>query len=251
MGSDAALTSPAAEEYVIPKELLDAIAIVNNRAPAPGGKVVKVPVSEVFPVSTAIAKEEHREAATIGVLSDEGVFIGQYSPVDRHGHSLGKIFNVYAAPEDLADPSGTKMTATYIDTVKRIAKLKNWNGFNGSYYETDEELYDSLKDGSYDGSWVIPTSELLAGKDAYGNRIQPDNLAAHQNDGALAGTFTRAAADVSSNNSNYWSCTGYYADHLYEQAAQLADSWTYSVNKNCDYIRCRPVRLVEVVNKPV
>ena len=123
-------------------------------------------------------------------MADQSVYIGQYAPKDRDGNSLGKIFNVFAAPGDLGG------TDTYVDTVKHIARLKAWNGFyegdaknghDGTNYANDTEIYQALKDGSYNGGWIIPTRDLLSGKDVDGNKTQSGNLLAAYNKAVLKG----------------------------------------------------------------
>src|SRR5947208_2846954 len=90
----------------------------------------------------AEAKAEILRNAEPGqMITGEGIFLGQYQ-------SLGRIFNVFAAPEDL--PAMMK----YVDAVKYIAELKGWNGFDGTNYATDKEFRQALKDGSYTGGWI-------------------------------------------------------------------------------------------------
>jgi hypothetical protein len=145
----------------------------------------------------------------VGVLvKGRGIYFGRWEPQDREKQSLGKIFNVYAAPQDLPE------TMKYVDTVKHIADLKNWNGFDGTNYATDKEIYAALKDGSYTGGWIIPPRELLSGTEPdgkfgirQGNIIQPDNLYAHKDKGSFKDTFTTAAASGSDYPEWCWSST--------------------------------------------
>lgn len=177
---------------------------------------------------------------------DREWYIGQYAPRDRNGVSLGKIFNVYAAPEDLPE------TMKYVDAVKHIAGLKKWHGYDGTNYPTDKEIYAALKDGSYKGGWIIPTRELLVGtepdgKDGVreGKVIQPDNLFDHQNKGAFKGTFKTAAASFSDFPDCYWSSTEGRDNPSHVWDVRFSDgkeAWHY---KDCNRFSCRPVRLVE------
>ena len=182
------------------------------------------------------------------LVEGQGVYIGKYSLRDRHGKSLGKIFNAFAAPHDLTDAAGKKVTYSYLDTLKRVAELKNWNGFDGTNYLADREIFQVLKDGSYNGGWIIPPYELLTGVDAKGDRTTPDNLLAHKDRGAFSGTFCLEE------NPNPVVCPGWYwsstenaldwsADRL---TARFLDGVAHSDHKDGRKMSCRPVRLVEV-----
>ena len=272
---EAAATAPSAgtaapeeEEYaVMPKELRIAIAGLKGTAPVQDNEVEKVPMSEVFPISAALAKEERRKEAARQkaeaealknpqpgqMIAGQGVFLGQYTPKDRAGKNLGKTFNAFASPEDLTNKSGKKETYKYVDAVKRIAELKDWNGFDGTNYATDKELYKALKDGTYTGGWIIPTRELLIGTEPDGESgvrkgkvIQPDNLYDHRNKGALKDTFCTKAASGSDYPQWYWSCT--------ENRGNPSDVWNADFSDGNedwylkDFIRlsCRPVRLLAI-----
>jgi len=170
---------------------------------------------------------------------DQGVYIGQYSPKDRDGRSLGKIFNVFAAPQDLPD------TMKYVDAVKHIAALNNWYGFDGTNYATDKELYQALDNGSYNGGWIIPTRDLLYGKDVNGNAIQPDNLYAYKDKGDLAGTFCVAASSGSDYPDWYWwSSTEHRDDPSNVHIVRFSDGYEGWNPKDGYRLSCRPVRLV-------
>ena len=126
------------------------------------------------------------------------------------GNSLGKTFNVFAAPEDLTNASGEKEECSYTETVQRLAELKGWNGFDGTNYETDKEFYEALKTDSYKGGWIMPPRELLTGTAAdgpsgvrKGAAVQPDNLFDHQSKGALKRYLAMAAGTAQW----YWSST--------------------------------------------
>ena len=248
------------EEYdVLSDDLLQAIAKIKGRT-APQ-KAVKVAVSVLYPISAAIAADERRKEAARQKAEEEalknptpgkeiagqGIYLGQYAPKDRAGNSLGKVFNVFAAPQDLPD------TMKYIDAVKHIAKLKNWNGHDGTNYATDKELYAALKDGSYSGGWVIPPRDLLVGTEAdgptgvrKGTIIQPDNLFDHRNTGAFKDTFTTAAASGSDDDYPrwYWSST--------EPRELPSGVWTVGFSDGTEdwhlkdnlRLSCRPVRFV-------
>lgn len=107
------------------------------------------------------------------LVPGQGIYLGQYTPKDRDGNSLSKTFNVFAAPEDLPE------RMTYIGAVEYIAQLKNWHGHDGTNYATDKEFYDAVKNGSYNGGWIVPTYGILS----------------HKDKGALLGTLRIIAAN--------------------------------------------------------
>jgi hypothetical protein len=181
---------------------------------------------------------ESEAAATYGALNlspgertpDGTVYVGQYSPKDREGNSLSKTFNVFAAPKDLPG------TMTYLGAVKHIAGVKNWHGHEGTHYATDKEFYAAVKDGSYNGGWIVPTHDILIG-----------NLYPHKNTGALKGTFCEAARSGSGCPDWYWSSTGHRENWPFVHGARFSDGFELWHPKD-DFSRfsCRPVRLVPV-----
>ncbi|MBI3442108.1 MAG: hypothetical protein HY052_09970 [Proteobacteria bacterium] len=169
----------------------------------------------------------------------QGIYVGQYSPKDRDGKSLRKTFNVFAAPQDLPD------TMKYVDAVKHIAKLKGWNGFDGTNYRNDKKIYKALKDGSYNGGWIIPTCDILRGKDVDSKETTPHNLFDHQNKGAFKGTFeTVALGDGYDYPDRYWSSTEGRGHSSYVRSVRFSDGLEDWGRKGYHRFSCRPVRLV-------
>ena len=173
-------------------------------------------------------------------MPDGTIYLGRYSPKDREGNSLSKTFNVFAAPEDLP-----KMM-TYLDTVKYIAGLKNWNGYDGTNYANDKEIYAALKNKTYRGGWIIPTRDILDGKNVDFENTTPDNLCAHKDKGAFKGTFKTAVTSGSTCSLSYLSSTEHseYSNGVCD--IRLLDGsydWNY---KDSFALSCRLVRLVPV-----
>lgn len=195
-----------------------------------------------------VKKEEATAQAEPGqLIPGEGVYVGKYTPVDRDGNSLSETFNAFAAPEDLPK------TMEYIDAVKAVAELKDWNGHDGTNYENDTGLYEALKDGSYTGGWIIPPRELLTGTKAdgpsgvrQGTIMQPDNLFDHRNTGSFKNTFETAARSGSGGPQWYWSSSEHRGEPSYVWIANFScgyDDWDH---KGINRMSCRPVRLVAV-----
>ena len=154
------------------------------------------------------------EKLAIGQKTADGIYIGQYE-----SKSLGKIFNVFAAPANIG-----KYGQAYNLTRERLARLKNWHGFDGTDYANAEQFQEALKNGSYKGGWIIPTMEMLR-----------ENLS-HIKD---------ALMKVDLHNDWYWSSTedSVFKGHVYAQ--RLWDGYD-SYNHTASSSHCRPVRLVPV-----
>lgn len=128
------------------------------------------------------------------MVEDKGVYVGIWRPVDREGRKLNAEFNVFAAPKDTRYLTNTKSgkLATYNDDVKRIAGLHNICGHDGVMLANDTAIYDAVRTGNHAAlaNWHMPVKELVNGRNIDGDEIQPDNLYAHKDKGALKGTFT-------------------------------------------------------------
>lgn len=207
----------------------------------------------------AMAEVEKTLGMKPGQLMPDGtIYLGKYAPKDRDGKSLGKIFNVFAAPEVLA--GGAR---TYADTVKAVSELKDWHNYDGENYPTDKELYQALKNDRYDGGWIIPPCELLTGREILKGRcasggihqgkiIQPDNLYDHQLKGAFNDPRNKPAFRGYMDRHWYWSCTENRDDADYDTGCVFG----VLMSVNCggwqrkgecaDLYTCRVMRLVEV-----
>lgn len=189
--------------------------------------VVEKAAAEPLPIVAPVP--ETSKTLEIGqAASSQGIYLGQYKPKDRKGNSLGKVFNVFAAPEDLPE------TMKYVDAVKYIADLKGWNGFDGTKYKNDKEIYKALKGGSYNGGWIIPPQEILK-----------DHLYKFQNKGALKGTFKTVVSSGSGFSVWYWSSTKYRDISPYVFTVGFSDGARDWFRKDILRLSCRPVRLEE------
>ncbi len=188
------------------------------------------------PVRTIPQKMEIGE-----LVEGEGIYLGVYKPVDRDGMSLSKIFNVFAAPEDLPG------TRTYVDAVKYLSELKGWHGYDGMNYSTDKELYKAIEAGHYTGGWIVPPGDILHGRDVDGKETTPDNILVHKDRGALKDTFHKVQFGGHMSPGQYWSSTSENAPfETLMQYVSLSNGhvgWQYDDKKD---MSCRPVRLVEV-----
>jgi len=186
---------------------------------------------------------EQQTLPKIGQQTPDGIFIGQYEPKDSEGKSLGKIFNAFAAPEDLDG------VLTYIDTKDHIASLKNWYGFDGADYATAKDFVEALKDNTYTGGWVICPFDLLAGEDFYScEKTKSGSLLAAKNKGVLKGSFKKASDKIfkakDAEPAYYWSSTEERFNTSMMLSARLSDGDAAWGIKDFTRMSCRPVRLV-------
>lgn len=218
-------------------------------------KAIKALTRPCLRFEAAISRERAaaRTAAIIAqakpgeLVEGEGIFLCKWEPKDRDGVSLGKVFNVFAAPTDLTDETGKRVFLSYNDTVKAIALLKNWHGHNGVNFENDTALYEALKSGAYKGRWFIPTHEVLKGSDINGNRAQENNLYDCKDKGKLAGTFTTVTSSGFIYLLWYWSSTERRGAPSHVCSVRFSDGYSsWSDKDGIIRLSCRPVRLVPV-----
>jgi hypothetical protein len=184
-----------------------------------------IPLTVVAPGVSAESSLSVAPALEPGKLSPgKGIFLGSWSPQDRDGVSLGKTFNLFAAPYDLGldeNGRGTKQILTYNDAVKAVSEIRSLMGHDGASYENDKELYAALKDGSYKGEWFIPTRKMIAGTDIDRKQVQADNLLGHKDKGAFRNTFTLASGSDYPNW--YWSCSEHRENPSLVYVVRLSD----------------------------
>src|SRR5262249_38231905 len=108
------------------------------------------------------------------------------------------------------------------------------------------ELYQALKNSSYNGGWIIPTRDILSGKDVDGKETTPDNLYAYKDKEALRGTFTTIAGRSSFYPGCYWTSTEVRDDSSVVHGVRFSDGCESWDLKDINRLSCRPVRLVEV-----
>ncbi len=154
-------------------------------------------------------------------VGDKGVFIGTWEPRDKKGKSLGKVFNVYAAPEDLKDDDDEKLMLTFNDAAKRVASLKDFHGHDGGDYASDDALLKALRKDTYNGEWFIPPLEIMATKDPAGEFNKLGILTVARNTGDLADTFEKVAGVPTSQM--YWTSTETASDPDYVQYVDVSD----------------------------
>ncbi len=213
----------------ISKELADALRSIR------GDDVVWTEDGDNFPISSAILREQANRPKPGYHYKDEGIFICEWRPVDREGKSIGKIFNVFAAPEDLMDKKGHRWEGNFHDAVAAVAQLEGWHGHDGGYIPSETVLCMALKYDTYQGDWFIPPVDIAV------------ELFDLYNIGDMTGTLVGPhERDTHAYPGWYWSCTEnkeVIPCVSGVQAGTLVMGW---MNKNSLLLPCRPVRVVEV-----
>ena len=184
-------------------------------------------------------------------IRDHGVFIGRWTATFKtEGQApLTETFNAFAAPQDIVDKNGNN-TFTFIAAAEAVASLKDWHSYNGEKISSEQELFEALKNHTYNGGWFIPPSELLAGKDMNGNDVQPDNLLAQKDKRDFKGTFNTQADGTICRPGAYWSCTPTGVNYSIRRGVNLSTSEALWYFKNAITLSCRPVRLERVMPPP-
>lgn len=175
---------------------------------AMAGSGVLVPEHVAQGDKAAVAPTHNYEIGQM--VENKGVYVGIWRPVDREGRKLNAEFNVFAAPKDTRFLTNTKSgkLATYNDDIKRIAGLRDICGHDGVMLANDTAIYDAVRTGNHAAlaKWHMPVKELVNGRNIDGEDVQPDNLYAHKDKGALKGTFTDKVG--SGYARCYWAASG-------------------------------------------
>jgi len=242
----------------LPEDYAAVVASLRGREPDSDDRLLlaggETPAS-VLAVSTALAQKEKEQppepekpivdprTLEIGqVVEGKGVYQGTWSPSDSNGRSLGKTFDLYAAPEDIRDDSGDNLLMTFNDAVRHVSRLQNWHGHNGGNFENDKAVMQAVrKNPEQLENWFISTREILHGQNADGEKVQDDHLYGNREKMPSGGEF------VTRNNGSglahcYWSCTEHreHASSVYVIAfTDGDDGWA---RKDNGELSTRPVR---------
>jgi hypothetical protein len=222
----------------IPADFAKAVARIQRRRPGGSDSLKLAPGVSV---ETFLPVSHHFEPGEL--FSGKGVFLGIWSPHDRDGVSLGKTFNLYAAPHDLGldeNGRGAKRLLTYAEALKHVSEIRSLMGHDGADYKNDTELYAALKNGSYKGEWFIPARDSIVGTDIDDIQIQTDTLFAHKDKGAFENTF--ALVSGSDSAGWYWSCSERREDPSTVYDVRLSDGNVDWDHKDRISLSCRPLR---------
>ncbi len=230
--------------FIIPPEITQALAIMGFDVTAIQSGTMNN--ADIFPITADInrAKAKLREPLIAGdMVEGQGIYVGQWHLNDDKGDSLGKVFNIYAAPEDLVNRQGERAGLTYARTVSRVRALQDWHGYNGGDYNDSQEIKAALVNGSYQGGWVIPPIELLRGINVMCTKVAVDNLFALRKSGAFKDSYATSGQSLCW----YWSSSSSSGDANFAIGADFVDGDGVCGCKKTDTIcHCRPIRFVEV-----
>jgi hypothetical protein len=165
------------------------------------------------------------------LVPGKGIYAGIWEPKDRNGRSLGKIFDLYAAPKDIEGSKGKKILLTFNKAVRHVAGLRNWNGHDGSRLESDDAIYEAVRAGRYADleKWFIPTKDILT-----------ENVYKNKDTGAFKGTFTTASGSDLANW--YWSSSELRENPSFVYDFRLSDGNVHWGHKDNGSLSCRPLR---------
>lgn len=115
------------------------------------------------------------------LVEGKGIYVGIWEPTDNLNKTLGKVFDLYAAPEDISNNSGNNLLMTFNDAVRHVAGQRNWHGHDGNNFANEKAVTQAVRTNpDLLAKWFIPTKEILHGKNAQGTKVQPNNLYDHR-----------------------------------------------------------------------
>ncbi len=214
-------------------------------------------ISEAKPVEVILAAEKELEKSRPGwrrqeavargapvfpykigeVVAGKGVFAGPWLPKLSLAEKNSKSYLLFAAPTNLTDQKfGNARLWKFYEAAREVGKIKNWHGHHGCDYVSAIQLYEALKNGSYDGGWFVPPLELLTGRNAVDRRkIHRYPLWQYKNKPGFGFDF-RDESVV------YWSSTECELDKGW--AVNLLVKGKRAEAKNT-HLACRPMRAEE------
>lgn len=93
-------------------------------------------------------------------LDDGSVDLGKVKLSDRRGELVG-TFRVIAAPYNLQTSAEINLTLTFNEAIIHLQKLEAITGHEVASYQNDEEFYQALHVGEYNGEWVMPPKSIV------------------------------------------------------------------------------------------
>ena len=181
------------------------------------------------------------------LVKDKGIYIGLWEPTDKKGNSLGRIFDLYAAPKDIKKHDDYNLYMTFNEAVHRVSELKDWHGHNGGNFENEQTVLEAVQNNPEKLSdWFIPTKGIWLGENEAGKKIkntQAANLYSNEKKMLDANKFEHNFGEELSEW--YWSCTEHKkkASNVYSIVPSFSlfkvSEWE---NKDDKKMSVRPVR---------
>ena len=137
-------------------------------------------------------------------VKGHGVFLGLWGMDIPENQPTDQLQLVFAAQRDLMLKSGERLCRSFLEVADTLVKVKNYGGYDARFFESQSDLFKSIKEGSYNGEWVVPPPALVSdcidhGKGWFGN------MYSQRWSGALKGTFEEKAAG-STKTTKYLTC---------------------------------------------
>lgn len=143
-------------------------------------------------------------------VTDKGIHLGEWHINDSgmrrafNGKTNKRVFDIYAAPTDIANQLGDHLMLSFNDAVNYVAHLRNWHGHDGIYFDDHRKIIKAaIKTPDMLRSWFIPPMELLGGGDEIHNVYMLNNL--YNNKELLPDDSAVKGVPVKSCEHLYWS----------------------------------------------
>lgn len=195
------------------------------------------------------AREAYLQSLQPGVVVEgKGIYFGTWAPKAHYGRclgehdgpSLGKVFNLFAAPVDLSNTVSSPPLdfPSFTERLRDIMRTGDlWCGHGIKDYIGVNSVTNALRFDLYDGEWFMPPETLLI------DRVYPaqDTLFKHCNAGAFS-------PDTPDPRAGVLKCAPYISSDFYDEVmpgmagVDIATGERISVNERKTYY-CRLVRL--------
>lgn len=156
----------------MPADFAATLARLDGKKDTSGAFLKMNPNAKKIIISNPVDTREYKIGEHV---RSKGIYFGTWEPKDENGKSLGKVFNLFAAPEDLTIHGKTNFYLT--DALEYISALNDWHGHGGIGFETHENvLYAAKNHHEKLRQWFVPTGEMLDGKNYHQELVQDDSL---------------------------------------------------------------------------
>ncbi len=217
---------------------------------------------------------EHIRAPEPGEwVRDQGIFTTLLAPTYTNGEPLGIECEFYSAPEDLRYAPGVSGPLTQPDSVREIARLRKWHGYDGGDF-ADEAAYMAFiaeKVKEYDEKnrvapgewfrpkgidvWALPPGVIVDGKiidgngdrvKALGQKVAEQNHFDLRNRSAFAGKFVTQYDGSGRCPHWYWSSTRFCVRQEYFWSVAFHTGIDDISHERNSRLSARPVRVGRV-----
>lgn len=167
----------------------------------------------------------------------------EFQHLNREGKRVGPVFDYFAAPEDTRFLDCSKQLNTCNNDIQRIADLEEVCGRRGILLPNDAAIYDAAEnDPAKLALWHMGTLPLVNGRNIGSDKVNPNNMYAHKDRGALRDTFTDKADSGPGLAHCYWSATVHRVSPSGLYGVDFTDGDGGWGHKDFDVLSSRPVR---------